>query len=87
MHELNQALAIAKRNPIIIIAAAAGLGWALGSGLFALPGLSLAAAPAATPPAAGAATPPVAGTAGPTQVSASIPVVSAPTDLWSGFSA
>lgn len=87
MDELGKAFAIAKRNPIIIIAAAAGLGWALGSGLFSLPGLSLAAAPATTPPPAAGAKPPIPASGGPTQVSASLPVMTAPTDLWSGFSA
>jgi hypothetical protein len=70
-----------RRNPALVIGAAAIAGWALGSGLIPLPSLARSAPPA-TPTTPGVSGP---SSSAPSQTSASMPPTAPPADPWAGY--
>ncbi len=70
-----------RRNPFVVIGAAAIAGWALGSGLVPLPSLARVASPAAPAPTA----PSGPSSSAPSQASASMPPTAPPADPWAGY--
>jgi len=77
MHEL---MTLLRRNPLIVVGAAAAAGWALGAGILSIP--SLPSTSAARPVASGSAPAPAAQLVGTS--SASMPIA-APSDSLAGW--